>query len=350
MFGMGLFWSKKAKTYSLYTLDVSYSSLIYGGKKKMTTPDKNQIITKAFENNHKRNCDISTINPTISELRESGDLEIAKNQLMRGETTEYLNELERLVNSLGYTLTKDKDAKENDLAMFPIDTILKECAFCVGGRGSGKSNVLQLLVERLLACKTLVKVIDASLVWKNYPYLQRIKVRRQKTKGSVETGLKWNAVYDVSRLSVLEMRDFTQKMMKEDLDQAILLTDSGNRPKCAYVIEECQNVILPNSLRALKYQAISRFVTQGRNFGMSYILSTQRLASTDTSLIEISGLRYFLKLEGENSIRKVRSWLTKFQAWRLRDLSVGEGYVQFGSKTKLMRFPLFQRMKVKVLA
>ncbi len=314
----------------------------------MTTPKREDIIERAFELNARRNIRINLSNPEVSELHEDGTYEEAKNQLMRSENSEYLNELERLCNSLGYTLVKDKDAKENELVMFPIETILRECCFVVGGRGSGKSNILKLIVERLLACKVEVKVIDASLVWKDYPLLQRIRVRSGKSERGIESGLKWNCVYDVSRLSVLQMRDFTQKMMKQDLDEAILLTDSGNKPRCIYVIEECQNIVLPNSLRALKYQAISRFVTQGRNFGMSYILSTQRLASTDTSLIEISGLRYFLKLEGENSIRKVRSWLTKFQSWRLRDLNVGEGYLQFGSKTKLLRFPLFQRMKVKV--
>lgn len=312
------------------------------------TPSKNEIIERAFRINAQRNHAINLNTPEVSEMKEDGLLQEAQRDFMTSESSQYLNELERLCNSLGYTLVKAKGLKENDLEMFPIETILRECCFIVGGRGSGKSNILKLLVERLLACKTQVKVIDASLAWKDYPYLQRIRVRTGKTRGSVESGLQWNAVYDVSRLSVLQMRDFTQKMMKEDLDQAILLTDSGNRPKCAYVIEECQNIVLPNSLRALKYQAISRFVTQGRNFGMSYVLSTQRLASTDTSLIEISGLRYFLKLEGENSIRKVRSWLTKYETWRLRDLSVGEGYVQFGSKTKLFRFPLFQKERLKV--
>jgi hypothetical protein len=70
-----------------------------------------------------------------------------------------------------------------------------------------------------------VKVLDASLVWKEFP-LPRIRVAPK-----VSIVCKPNAVYDLSRLSVLEMREFVQAMISKDLQQAIYLTDMGANGK-----------------------------------------------------------------------------------------------------------------------
>lgn len=179
-----------------------------------------------------------------------------------------------------------------------------------------------------------------ELTWKNFP-LPKVKVRRNST-----ILCELNRVYDVSRLSVLETRKFVTEMMKRDFAEAVVLTDAGQKPSVLYIIEECQNVILPNSLRTLRFQEISRFISQGRNFGLSYLCSTQRLASTDVNLVEINGVKFWGKLEGENNLRKARAWLPKFTVWRFRDLEIGEFYLQIGSKVKLLRLPKFEVQKV----
>ena len=153
-------------------------------------------------------------------------------------------------------------------------------------------------------------------------------------------------IYNVSRLSVLETRKFVSEMMYRDFEESVKLVDNGYEPpQILYIIEDRQNVILPNSLRSLKFQEISRFVSQGRNFNLSYLASTQRLASTDTNLAEISGIKYWGKLEGENNLRKARSWLSKYQTWNLRNLDIGQFYLQSGSCVKLLRFPKFEAVK-----
>jgi len=210
---------------------------------------------------------------------------------------------------------------------------MREGGFVVGGRGSGKSNLLKLLVTQALKTGVKVKIIDSTLTWKNFP-LAKIKITRNST-----ITCRLNSIYDVSRLSVLETRKFVTEMMMRDFEESVILTDSGHKPNLLYVIEEVQNVILPNSLRTLKFMEISRFITQGRNFGLSYLCSTQRLASTDTNLVELSGVKFWSKLEGENNLRKARAWLNKFTVWRLRDLPVGDFYLQVGSNTKLLHLP-----------
>jgi len=304
------------------------------------TPNKSEIEAKAVEDFFKDQYQKgfkTSITPEASELKESGYWNEAKDSLMRNEEGQFLDYIEKVANENGYELTKSKEATQycQDLEPYPISLIMKEGCFCVGGRGSGKSNLLKLLTREALRIGVKVKVIDSTLTWKNFG-LPVVKIRR---KGSVRCSL--NQVYDVSRLSVLEIRSFVKEMMTRDFEEGIALTDIGHKIPLLYVIEESQNVILPNSLRTLKFQEVSRFVTQGRNFHLSYLCSTQRLASTDTSLVEISGVKYWFKLEGQNNLAKARAWLPKFTVFRLRDLEVGQCYLQVGSKIRLLRLPKF---------
>lgn len=135
-------------------------------------------------------------------------------------------------------------------------------------------------------------------------------------------------------------------MLTKDLTEAVALTDAAVKPSCLLVLEEAQNLIPTHSLRSKKFLEISRFITQGRNFGLSFIASTQRLSSVDINLIEISGVRYWFKLEGHRNISKARWWLNKYKAWRLRELELGQCYVQVGSRIRLLRLPLFKVEKV----
>lgn len=75
---------------------------------------------------------------------------------------------------------------------------------------------------------------------------------------------------------------------------------------------------------------------------MSYIGITQRLSSVDINLVEISGVKFWFKLEGENNLRKARAWLEKYHVWRLRELEVGHCYQQIGSDIEFLKIPLFE--------
>ncbi|MDH5783676.1 MAG: hypothetical protein OEZ35_08480, partial [Candidatus Bathyarchaeota archaeon] len=270
------------------------------------------------------------INPEEEELREEGFLMLAQHELMR-DTDQYE---EYLAKELGKNV-EDVREKPKDIISFPIKAIMKEGSIIVGGRGSGKSNLAKLIVKEALACRIQVKVLDSSLAWKSFP-LPKIKVR----KGRVEC--KPNAIYDLSRLSVVEMREFVSAMITEDTMRAIELTDLGVKAPLLYVLEEVQNLIFPNTLRMLKYQEISRFATQGRNFNLSYVGITQRLSAVDVNLVEISGCKFWFKLEGENNLRKARAWLDKYHVWRLRELKLGEAYQQIGSNIDFIKVPKFE--------
>ena len=131
-------------------------------------------------------------------------------------------------------------------------------------------------------------------------------------------------------------------MMQNDFQEAVILDEQGVQVKACYVLEECQNLIPNSALRSYSFQEIGRFVTQGRNFGLSYIALTQRLASVDSNLVEISGLKYFGKTEGDNNRRKAKAWLPREYLNKARDLKTGEFLQQYGSKITLEQVPLFQ--------
>jgi len=318
-----------------------------GGKGKVTTPTQKEIIDEAFKINAQRNHKINLNTPTTQELKEDGTFNEARIGLMQNrEKHETLNYLEKMASEFGFELVKTKNmhAYAEDLETYPIEDILKYCCFVNGGRGSGKTNALKLIVSEALRAKVTVKVFDPSLQWKTFP-LKRVKVRHER----LTENCSWNTVYDISRLSVLEARDYVSAMLENDLEESIHLTDISQKPRCLVVLEEVQNIIPSHSLRSNKYLEISRFVTQGRNFGLSFIASTQRLASVDINLVEISGVRYWFKLEGARNLTKARFWLSKYHAWRLRTFERGVCYLQCGHKIKLLRLPKFEIENVLTL-
>lgn len=229
-----------------------------------------------------------------------------------------------------------------------VETILDECCFVSGGHKSGKTNLGILLVDQLLKNGVQVKVIDSSRQWlkrSSVPHYVKVASARVSSYGLFamwDLPNVWNSVYDCSRLTTAQMREFVSGMMQNDFQEAVILDEQGVQVRACYVLEECQNLIPNSALRSYSFQEISRFVTQGRNFGLSYIALTQRLASVDSNLVEISGLKYFGKTEGDNNRRKAKAWLPKERLNKARDLQTGEFLQQYGSKITLEKVPLFQ--------
>ena len=232
-----------------------------------------------------------------------------------------------------------------------VQRILDECCFIAGGRKSGKTNLGILLVDKLLNNDVQVKVIDSSRQWlkrSSVPHYVKVGSSRASSYGLFaiwDLPNVWDCIYDCSRLTTAQIREFVQGMMENDFQEAVILDEQGVQVKACYVLEECQNLIPNSALRSYSFQEISRFVTQGRNFGLSYIALTQRLASVDSNLVEISGLKYFGKTEGDNNRRKAKAWLPREHLNQARDLKTGEFLQQYGSKITLEKVPLFQSLR-----
>jgi len=229
-----------------------------------------------------------------------------------------------------------------------VETILAECCFISGGRRSGKTNLGIMIADTLLRNDVQIKIVDPSRQWikrSSLPYYVKVSSARISEYGLFaywNLPNVWNAIYDCSRLTTSELREFVGGMLQNDFQEAITLDEQGIPVRACVILEECQNLIPNSALRSYTFQEIGRFVTQGRNFGLSYIALTQRLANVDSNLVEISGLKFFGKTEGDNNRRKAKAWLPREYLNQAKDLKTGEFLQQYGSKITLEKVPLFR--------
>ena len=62
---------------------------------------------------------------------------------------------------------------------------------------------------------------------------------------------------------------------------------------------------------------------------------SQRLARIDTKLVELSGLKFFGKTEGANTVAKAKHWISKNLLSERRDFKAGTFLRQYGSNVKV---------------
>ncbi|MEA2089377.1 MAG: hypothetical protein U9O89_01270 [Thermoproteota archaeon] len=139
---------KVEKKGSYHSIDTHKGSKTLKGKNKVATPKRSEIIKRAMELYHNDNYAVSSVNPTVDELRESGYIQRAMTQLMRvnpyvveADPNESLKE-------------KKQSIQQSDTTPFNVGLALKSGTFVSGGRGTGKSNLAKQLVEKLMQ-KTL---------------------------------------------------------------------------------------------------------------------------------------------------------------------------------------------------
>jgi len=112
-----------------------------------------------------------------------------------------------------------------------VETILNECCFISGGRRSGKTNLGILLVDQLLKNDVQVKVIDSSRQWlkrSSIPHYVKVPSARVSRYGLFtiwDLPNIWNCIYDFSRLTTSELREFVQGMMQHDFQEAVILDE-----------------------------------------------------------------------------------------------------------------------------
>lgn len=204
----------------------------------MTMPNRNEIIERAFGKYHKENIHTKGINPTISELKENGDFEEARRELMRGDT-ECLRYLEKEAASLGYVLERQR-ATDLERQVVPdpftidLNEILDTGLFISGTSNSGKSNLAFVIADMLMMKGVIVYAIDPSQAWKRSSVPNRKAVHYPK-KGKIDIKIPFNTVFDISRLTVLQQKEFVEKFCKAIFESRV---DSSYRPQTFIFFEE----------------------------------------------------------------------------------------------------------------
>lgn len=277
---------------------------------KLVTPKKELIVERATElffQNEWQNGNKTSINPTLKELSESGYLAEAQTILMESEQRRYEQ----------YTHNNTLDVKD---LIFDIELAKKRGTFISGNRGSGKSNLGKILVDKLLRQGYIVKVFDNSQTWRHssVPNLRIVK----NNFGDID--FTKSCVFDLSMLYIKDQRRFVEYVVKTEFELQTQLPEN-QRQWMFYVFEECEMLVSTHN----RSEEILRLACTGRNFKMSYIVLAQRLAMVSPSLISLCGQLHIGQAHEENDLKKLRNWLGNYVS-ELRDLTIGEFLYKHG--------------------
>jgi hypothetical protein len=293
----------------------------------MTIPKRQDIIDKAFQIHVEKNRNISSINPEVSEVKESGIWKEAKDALMRSENAEYKAYVEKEARSLG--LIDDK-IELGSPCRFEIDMeeALRSGVFICGGKGTTKTNLAKNIADQFMKLGYVVKVFDISKAWlkSSIPYVYEIE-----TVQNPNSGLYQSCIYDLSKLLPKAANRFIAQVLASQWNAQV---SEKQRQWIIYVFEEVQSLIAQGSLRSRETQTILRLLTSGRNYRLAYIAITQRPALTDTTVFELSFQRYFARMDGQNDLKKVGNYIGIEKARELQNLKLGEFIYGKGSETK----------------
>ncbi len=295
------------------------------------TPSRQQITERAFKRNMERNFHISSISPEIDELRESGDYESARIELMQSQDAEYKAYVEQCARELGLIREEIEIGKQIKPYEFQIDIqeALRSGVFICGGKGTTKTNLAKIIVDRMLKLGYVVKVFDISKAWlkSSIPYYVEVK-----TGFEIHDDLYQSIVYDLSQLTPKKLKRFIARVLELEWNKQTNISED-QRKWIIYGFEETQMLTPQGSLRSNESQQTLRVMTSGRNYDIGYIAITQRAALCDTSVFELSFQRYFARLDGANDKSKVSEYIGSL-AYALEKLKIGEFMYDMGSVTK----------------
>lgn len=205
---------------------------------------------------------------------------------------------------------KDNLGDSNQILPEPILREIVKTGLCVlGGRGVGKSNLVKVLIREIIKLYPAIqpKIFDTCCNWKwefekiLYQYI---------TNGTryVYSG-KNPILFDMDFISADKAMDFVGKVTLNDYIQQRKKKEKlggYNDRKILMVIEEAQNILGSYSLRRKKGKVWMKLISEGRNFGLGFILIGQRASNISTSALERMQGLFLGKMVSDNDLAKVR--------------------------------------------
>ena len=311
----------------------------------MTTPNKNEIIEKAFELNAKRNHRISFNTPTESELKEDGTFNEARLELMRNNDSAYRDYIEKEARSLG--LIEDKigyTSKDVSSLTYDFEEQKKTNTLITGTNSTGKSRLAMLLASRLRQKGFNVVAFDNSGAWREISDLPNYKLVPNQDK--IKISLHSNMLLDMSLLRPSNQRKLVDEVLEIFWINAV---NSNSKQWQIIILEEFQ--LYGRWLRGRLSENIYRIMSAGRNQKIRVIAITPSMALIDPLFIRLCGQRFHFKLAiEENSLRKFRRFYGGDYARIVQSLECGYALHYVKEKLRVVKIPLFERAKLEVLA
>jgi len=310
------------------------------GDLRMGMPNKQEIMQKARElyarDCYKRGCpDLANVNPEDYELAQNGFTAVARSELMR-DTSKAENS-----HWSGY----NENLENSDDLKFNLEEAMKSGVLVSGTTGTGKSDVGMYLTDQLMKEGIIVVVFDSSQDW-----IHRSGVAQYQTLTipRIDKIPERSAIFDISRLSVQGRQNLI-----ESFSETLYRCQSMNPSRKQYflVFEEGSSYFREGFMRGKRFSNTAMLMSEGRNYGVRFMVITQFFASLDKMSMRYMRQRYFGYTDELNDVSYVKAFLGD-QASKLKDLSAGQFiYYNAGKTTKISIEPyesMIQKQQIAI--
>jgi len=290
----------------------------------LTTPNRKAIIEKATELYYRdmAKSGIENFNsPELSELSESGYLSSAKSSLMHNLETKN-----------GEWIHNGSELENSDDLKFDLNEAMKSGVIVSGTTGTGKSDVGMYLTDELMKEGIIVVCFDSSQDWQkrsSIPQYQTLTIPH------IDTVPENSVIFDISRLSVQGRQNLI-----ESFSETLYRCQSMNPSRKQYflVFEEGSSYFREGFMRGKRFSNTAMLMSEGRNYGVRFMVITQFFASIDKMSMRYMRQRYFGSTNEPRDVEYITRFFSREQKQEiektLRSLDAGAFLYMNGSETK----------------
>jgi DNA helicase HerA-like ATPase len=290
------------------------------------TPTKEEIYAKALEmwtkDQYRQGCEaLADLTPEYNELTENGYISASQSELMRDTVKNVFEEWK------GYN-----ENLENSDLKFDLPEAMKSGVLISGTTGTGKSDLAMYLTDQLTKQGITIIVFDSSQDW-----LSRSSIAQYQTLtiSHIDKIPESSIIFDISRLSV-EQRQRVIESFSETIyrDQAM----NPSRKQFFLIFEEGSSYFREGFMRGKRFGNTSMLMSEGRNYGVRFMVITQFFASIDKMSMRYMRQRYFGSTNEPRDVEYITRFFSRERKEEigktLRSLDAGSFLYMNGSETK----------------
>jgi hypothetical protein len=189
-----------------------------------------------------------------------------------------------------------------------LTNMLSQRCNIISNPQTGKTNLTKVIVSEYVrqGFPVQIKMFDTCQVFR-HSFLESFKLQEINGNTSMVYRGEGNIIYDVEFDGSEKIMQFVGTEVKLNYHKNRELKKNGDVEHILYVIEEAQNSLGRYALTRKSGDFWLKTISEGANFGLSYLFVGQRAADISTSVIERSTVSFIGKTTGDNNIRKVKS-------------------------------------------
>lgn len=216
--------------------------------------------------------------------------------------------------------------------------------------GSGKSNLVSVMVEELNNIGLPFVVIDPDAEYESFGKLRNVLVVSDNG-GDIRLGPRWIAetldklaqgysiVIDLGTLDELDQRAY-YKSFVEKLFEAQGQRRQANRLQSLFLIVEEATIFAPQKMQkdCVSLAITKTIARRGRKYGINWIVICQRPGDMEKDILAQANIRFTGYIELERDFNAVKSLFPKgFKHGDLLSLETGQFYLSEGGKVHLVQ-------------